>query len=125
VPYSLVARTRAFLAVQYVCVYIVLFRRRPRSALFPYTTLFRSERLDVGGVGEVGVGHDRRRVRVGEDHAVALVPQHAARLGPGVDRKSTRLNSSHVTSSYAGFCMKKKLRRAVVDRQLYASIAES
>ena len=38
------------------------------------------ERLDVGGVGEVGVGHDRRRVRVGEDHAVALGPQHLAGL---------------------------------------------
>ena len=42
------------------------------------------ERLDVGAVGEVGVGHDRRRVRVGEDDPVALLPQHAARLGPGV-----------------------------------------
>ena len=42
------------------------------------------ERLDVGGVGEVGVGHDRRRVRVGEDHPVALLAEHAARLGPRV-----------------------------------------
>ena len=42
------------------------------------------ERLDVGGVGEVGVGHDRRRVRVGEDHPVALLPQHAAGLGARV-----------------------------------------
>ena len=38
------------------------------------------ERLDVGAVGEVGVGHDRGRVRVGQDHAVALGPQHAAGL---------------------------------------------
>ena len=42
------------------------------------------ERLDVGGVGEVGVGHDRRRVRVGEDDAVALLPQHPAGLGARV-----------------------------------------
>ena len=42
------------------------------------------ERLDVGGIGEVGIGHDRRRVRVGEDDAVALLLQHPARLGAGV-----------------------------------------
>ena len=42
------------------------------------------ERLDVGGVGELGVGHDRRRVRVDQHDAVALVAQHAARLGAGV-----------------------------------------
>ena len=42
------------------------------------------ERLDVRGVGELGVGHDRRRVRVDEDDAVALFAQHAARLGAGV-----------------------------------------
>ena len=42
------------------------------------------ERLDVGGVGELGVGHDRGRVRVGQDHPVALLPQHLAGLGAGV-----------------------------------------
>ena len=42
------------------------------------------ERLDIGGVGEVGVGHDRRRVRVGEDHSVSLVAQHTAGLGSRV-----------------------------------------
>ena len=42
------------------------------------------ERLDVGGVGEVGVGHDRGRVRVGQDHPVALLAQHAAGLGARV-----------------------------------------
>ena len=44
----------------------------------------RRQRLDVGAVGEVGVGHDRRRVGVGEDDAVALLAQHAARLRAGV-----------------------------------------
>ena len=44
----------------------------------------RRQRLDVGAVGEVRVGHDRRRVRVGEDDAVALFAQHAAGLGAGV-----------------------------------------
>ena len=42
------------------------------------------ERLDVGGVGELGVGHDRRRVRVGEDDAVALLAEDLAGLGAGV-----------------------------------------
>ena len=45
---------------------------------------FGVERLDVGRVGELRVGHDRRRVRVGEDHPVALLAQHAAGLGAGV-----------------------------------------
>src|SRR5436305_8993617 len=67
-----------------------MIRRPPRSTLFPYTTLFRSglyrEALDV-----------RRRV-------AAAAPYRAVYL----DRKSTRLNSSHVRISYAVFCLKKK-----------------
>src|SRR3954470_23883446 len=66
-----------------------MIRRPPRSTLFPYTTLFRSVRNDQPGVLE----------------AIALQLVHAA-LGPE-DRKSTRLNSSHVEISYAVFCLKK------------------
>src|SRR5690349_23918452 len=95
-----------------------MIRRPPRSTLFPYTTLFRSRHVPVG---------------VGDDHAEALVvldllhPDHAVRVERlddrqvGVedrvdeddeqDRKSTRLNSSHVEISYAVFCLKKKKRR--------------
>src|SRR5215208_8154583 len=71
----------------FFCVFFFLMiRRPPRSTLFPYTTLFRS----------------RRR-----DHEPPLcVPPDRAR-SPG-DRKSTRLNSSHVAISYAVFCLKKK-----------------
>src|SRR5690349_23656525 len=85
-----------------------MLRRPPRSTLFPYTTLFRSSgrpRLPLrrarllrqGGVGQ-GDG----------THARAL--QEVRWLGsrPARDRKSTRLNSSHVEISYAVFCLKKK-----------------
>src|SRR5437667_1347700 len=74
-----------------------MIRRPPRSTLFPYTTLFRS------AVVAVGV----RRARE-DDHEVdgdlALGDAPRARS----DRKSTRLNSSHITISYAVFCSKKK-----------------
>src|SRR3712207_8928335 len=74
-----------------------MIRRPPRSTLFPYTTLFRSEVIRVAIKA-------RRRVEV--DAVVA--PAEAAReLGDG-DRKSTRLNSSHANISYAVFCLKKK-----------------
>src|SRR5690625_6664157 len=87
------------------------------STLFPYTTLFRSEQdvLTVGG-GPVQVGDDRDRERdpsgplrrplVVLDHETDRI-QLAAQVRPG-DRKSTRLNSSHVAISYAVFCLKKK-----------------
>src|SRR2546426_7106070 len=85
-----------------------MIRRPPRSTLFPYTTLFRSHKLpcqldlvasevdivvqaekvvSIGGLSQVPVGH------------------------PVTDRKSTRLNSSHLVISYAVFCLKKKKKR--------------
>src|SRR5947199_6694730 len=83
-------------------------RRPPRSTLFPYTTLFRSGHHHdaLAGVGHrpeqledgTGGGRVERAGRlVGEQH-----------LRPGQDRKSTRLNSSHLGISYAVFCLKKK-----------------
>src|SRR2546427_9487558 len=69
-----------------------MIRRPPRSTLFPYTTLFRSH---------VTEGLDVQRQR----HL--LRQPHAARIGI-LDRKSTRLNSSHSQISYAVFCLKKK-----------------
>src|SRR2546430_3507082 len=69
-----------------------MIRRPPRSTLFPYTTLFRSEqRLEPVGALEQDQGDGGR-----------------ARLGRRQDRKSTRLNSSHSQISYAVFCLKKK-----------------
>src|SRR3712207_8947321 len=90
-----------------------MIRRPPRSTLFPYTTLFRSDR-DAG----VAAG----------DRALALAPNSAlvlflggwnrlyvddwrtavAQIERAIDRKSTRLNSSHANISYAVFCLKKK-----------------
>src|SRR3989442_7771739 len=67
-----------------------MIRRPPRSTLFPYTTLFRSP------------AGDRRRERHADRGGL-----HAGVRGEG-DRKSTRLNSSHVRISYAVFCLKKK-----------------
>src|SRR2546426_4039756 len=69
-----------------------MIRRPPRSTLFPYTTLFRSlvqdEHLELGKIGVA---------------ALHVIEQAARR-----DRKSTRLNSSHLVISYAVFCLKKK-----------------
>src|SRR5690606_40117847 len=103
------------------CLFLALFfflmlRRPPRSTLFPYTTLFRSRglrfrhRRDAGretgrALGALGAALDQRRL--GLPH-----PRHRARQLVGLlrarDRKSTRLNSSHVKISYAVFCLKKK-----------------
>src|SRR5690349_21906165 len=70
-----------------------MMRRPPRSTLFPYTTLFRSAVAHI-----VAIGRSLKR------DAVVLVNLS----GRGEDRKSTRLNSSHVEISYAVFCLKKK-----------------
>src|SRR5690242_21296803 len=81
-----------------------MIRRPPRSTLFPYTTLFRS--------GLVGLGLEQRL-----DHLLAPL-QRAIRRGDRAlghrvesDRKSTRLNSSHMSISYAVFCLKKKKKK--------------
>src|SRR2546429_1476693 len=79
-----------------------MIRRPPRSTLFPYTTLFRSV---VGGVERRGHLPDQRADPDGQRLARALVAQPRHR---DVDRKSTRLNSSHGYISYAVFCLKKK-----------------
>src|SRR3712207_8106807 len=92
-----------------------MIRRPPRSTLFPYTTLFRSD--GVAGVLEHGGEHDRavlgrqRLVAVGvdpDDHGVAGVERGLSGALSDLDRKSTRLNSSHANISYAVFCLKKK-----------------
>src|SRR5436190_5255202 len=72
-------------------LFFLMIRRPPRSTLFPYTTLFRSERQIV------------QHVMRNDHHAFA-----AHVRGERVDRKSTRLNSSHTVISYAVFCLKKK-----------------
>src|SRR5690349_22066107 len=79
-----------------------MIRRPPRSTLFPYTTLFRSPR---------GEGARRARSAASGDGTGAVsIPSNepAASCDGTTDRKSTRLNSSHVEISYAVFCLKKK-----------------
>src|SRR5258707_7501758 len=72
--------------------FFLMIRRPPRSTLFPYTTLFRSDQSrDQGQAGHRAVGDVRRQQRLSVR-----------------DRKSTRLNSSHANISYAVFCLKKK-----------------
>src|SRR3712207_8266212 len=88
-----------------MCFFFLMIRRPPRSTLFPYTTLFRSE-----------PGADRLLARMKEMGIMLQVHLNKADLVPavdllkksGVDRKSTRLNSSHANISYAVFCLKKK-----------------
>src|SRR5688572_32164767 len=85
-----------------------MLRRPPRSTLFPYTTLFRSQhektseedaRLSVSGERGAGEHHDQNHRADDEERTQEDVRQ---------DRKSTRLNSSHSQISYAVFCLKKK-----------------
>src|SRR3712207_7097671 len=82
-----------------------MIRRPPRSTLFPYTTLFRSFRA---------VAPSRARERPGQGNQIAS--SRAADSGESLpctrlDRKSTRLNSSHANISYAVFCLKKKKKQ--------------
>src|SRR5438067_6955472 len=89
-----------------------MIRRPPRSTLFPYTTLFRSLRVHDAGERGQPLVRDRRHADVllaGASHAGAR-ERAEQRRRPCVrqDRKSTRLNSSHVSISYAVFCLKKK-----------------
>src|SRR2546426_4914450 len=89
-----------------------MIRRPPRSTLFPYTTLFRSLHGGLAAVGERhGVPdlaqHDAEQLA----HALLIIDDENAGLSHGSrgrDRKSTRLNSSHLVISYAVFCLKKK-----------------
>src|SRR5256885_12834600 len=81
-----------------------MIRRPPRSTLFPYTTLFRSFSLIQPAFGRVFL---LLLIPAGE-HAVQIIRQLHVLAQDGGDRKSTRLNSSHLVISYAVFCLKKK-----------------
>src|SRR5256885_16569761 len=84
--------------------FFLMIRRPPRSTLFPYTTLFRSR---VPG-GRPCLPRAAGRSSVQSVDPPFLVPWQRQRVGDGPDRKSTRLNSSHLVISYAVFCLKKK-----------------
>src|SRR5437667_6344647 len=108
----------------YSLVLFLMIRRPPRSTLFPYTTLFRS--VVVPGVVEslrivtraaaerivrfaFELARHQGRRRITFCHKADVLPQSDGLfLNTARDRKSTRLNSSHITISYAVFCLKKK-----------------
>src|SRR5436853_4343498 len=84
--------------------FFLMIRRPPRSTLFPYTTLFRSDRAAVAD--DLAAG---RHGKPGDDAQQGRFSRAAAAEQPDdLDRKSTRLNSSHLGISYAVFCLKKK-----------------
>src|SRR3712207_6873138 len=86
-----------------------MIRRPPRSTLFPYTTLFRSQHASAGQVERMEAGLELPQV-VAVDAVELAHPSEMGRSGGRrvQDRKSTRLNSSHAHISYAVFCFKKK-----------------
>src|SRR5256885_11664657 len=103
--------------------FFLMMRRPPRSTLFPYTTLFRSVNVVAEAIGKEG-GLQAANLKVAELYIGALgnlaktnntmiVPTNLSDVASVVasamtDRKSTRLNSSHLVISYAVFCLKKK-----------------
>src|SRR3712207_9571587 len=98
--------------MQFEAIFFLMIRRPPRSTLFPYTTLFRSEldwrRGALGILDEPGVQSEHP---IDELRTRRLPPARTATKPPRqlvLDRKSTRLNSSHANISYAVFCLKTK-----------------
>src|SRR5438874_7139169 len=89
-----------------------MIRRPPRSTLFPYTTLFRS-RVAMASKAAPGSASSMASGRFGGE-APSAFDAVSAGGSPKGDRKSTRLNSSHVEISYAVFCLKKKKKKRIV-----------
>src|SRR3712207_8443519 len=90
-----------------------MIRRPPRSTLFPYTTLFRSLQLtkaDAEGTISQWQAADVRLNGAKEEKA-GFEYSESPTPGKALDRKSTRLNSSHANISYAVFCLKKKKKK--------------
>src|SRR5205807_9203792 len=96
------------------CFFFLMMRPPPRSTLFPYTTLFRSlgsrgHGIVAGRVPKlIGISSTARRNRSARRDLLTRLLA-TARVKP--DRKSTRLNSSHLVISYAVFCLKKKKKK--------------
>src|SRR5436853_4071291 len=97
-----------------------MIRRPPRSTLFPYTTLFRSgfrAFAIFAGALTIIVAALIARELGGNKRA-----QTVAAVAVGLDRKSTRLNSSHLGISYAVFCLKKKNKKTIKNTAIYFNI---
>src|SRR5207253_11262689 len=91
-----------FLSYFYFFFFFLMIRRPPRSTLFPYTTLFRSQGLSREKIDEYVKEHPEKKTEIYSPTTV---------VRSDGDRKSTRLNSSHVAISYAVFCLKKKKKK--------------
>src|SRR5438309_5807436 len=90
-------------------------RRPPISPPFPYTTLFRSHLVPLDDGALVLLGLDAvvvARAAARDDDVLQIVLRDERAALENIDRKSTRLNSSHSSISYAVFCLKKKSRRS-------------
>src|SRR5256885_9636899 len=87
-----------------------MIRRPPRSTLFPYTTLFRSEHAEMSKAGQSILRGARQALDYARGERAGFIAHVPERVDVGAirDRKSTRLNSSHLVISYAVFCLKKK-----------------
>src|SRR5438132_10267323 len=89
--------------------FFLMIRRPPRSTLFPYTTLFRSY-LSLAVAEARGIV-----LEDGVECFDGRIPRERRLAGDHLDRKSTRLNSSHTVISYAVFCLKKKKDKLAID----------
>src|SRR5205807_10610451 len=93
---------RVSLSISTFLFFFLMIRRPPRSTLFPYTTLFRSQNLFCLLCQSFNIASQ------GLAHPLLLLLLLLLLCQLGLDRKSTRLNSSHLVISYAVFCLKKK-----------------
>src|SRR3712207_9328642 len=97
------------IALTFICFFFLMIRRPPRSTLFPYTTLFRSSRFDAVAADDPPTLIPSLQPNTDwRDPASYRHQQQCEWHSNNVDRKSTRLNSSHANISYAVFCLKKK-----------------
>src|SRR2546426_1580927 len=87
-----------------------MIRRPPRSTLFPYTTLFRSHNIICRSPNSCGLSRHLQNLSIRQGQS----SYGTTRGVRGQDRKSTRLNSSHLVISYAVFCLKKKKKKLCV-----------
>src|SRR2546426_7695597 len=94
---------------QHLLFFFLMIRRPPRSTLFPYTTLFRSAVAINSCTAALHLALEALGVGEGDEVLTSTVTFTAtAEVAEYLDRKSTRLNSSHLVISYAVFCLKKK-----------------
>src|SRR2546426_5369443 len=111
-----------FAVLLYFFFFFLMIRRPPRSTLFPYTTLFRSARcrIALGGASVCGGSQPAALVSC----QIAISARGARSRHSQADRKSTRLNSSHLVISYAVFCLKKKKKTKKKTTQAQVCITE-